>query len=970
VRNCGGKRLQRLLQAQTLLGLCDLWRRTPSAPLLPPYSRTASFLTPTQDIFSKKNNFNFTPITNRNYEVTPAPEHIESWLHNINTATPETRNRIIDEHFTDDSPDTKISKLHGNFYPYEEDVTHANRLSGQLHHDTLQANRSIDTTDLRSEMAAAAAAVTAAATAAAVEQRRLLNIEKDRQRMEERAARNMADAEGKMKVPPAMNQFDTDRLNYREPPKAYADEETDSETQEVERPASAPPVQETGRTKTPTKAQDNSVRPKESIKSMPTLVDLNKPGNISSTRQINNSDYEQMARNMMELKNKQDEQSRINYDQSRIIDDLKRTQYAQNERKRRLDEEKSRKMHENMRNYEENNRDWVPGRMGHRRSRSQPSRRHRHEEEENDEATDEEERADDEDEGDEDEYYEPPGGRGRPTNRTHRNSGGSEGKQGLWRSVRHIANAIGNLNRINRDANDSRQDTEAHVSALTRDKVEDNLDYSMKRIFSQIDEKITQAVSRNTERMRIEFTSNMENKFESRLTQVEVNERLSSRINTEKKDPLKAFAAHPLQRADEEAVRKANVAMRLTVVQCNATVSFHTDPFNWIGYICEDSNRIAAVHQLNESQHMSLIVSTIPYGSIRDYINISSTVGTLFSTVSTMSSNQHSQTDLENKINLWRIDNRDKTRMFVSICELYSLINKNREDFATKSPHPPTIFRQMIAQIQKQTDLPPIIREALNTARLRIRDSDPENELNITLLSACNKYVGWRGSGSKTTVKAITYNKSTVPAQTAPPDTTADPPGMSSRPPQTKPAKKEFRMKMKMNDDEEEDESSTDDARQSYQNRNRLRRQNSGMTNYKGRKFVRPYPDKPYLNRAGNGLSKDFEEWFKGYCVKCGHFSHEMADCKTYPEKSTCLSLCCVCRQGMHDVCRSKRGDLVEKYANSQQVKKLEQKYDYVCDQLALLQPHHVYPQNDDHPPAKGKAKQPMAYTGTDDEEN
>ena len=96
----------------------------------------------------------------------------------------------------------------------------------------------------------------------------------------------------------------------------------------------------------------------------------------------------------------------------------------------------------------------------------------------------------------------------------------------------HVANALGNLNSQTRDQNDSVQDTEAHVSALTRDKVENNLDFSMKRMFGQIDEKITQAVSRNSERMRIEFANNMESKFESRLLQVEVNERLSSRINT------------------------------------------------------------------------------------------------------------------------------------------------------------------------------------------------------------------------------------------------------------------------------------------------------------------------------------------------------------------------------------------------------------------------------------------------------
>jgi hypothetical protein len=210
---------------------------------------------------------------------------------------------------------------------------------------------------------------------------------------------------------------------------------------------------------------------------------------------------------------------------------------------------------------------------------------------------------------------------------------------------------------------------------------------------------------------------------------------------------------------------------------------------------------------------------------------------------------------------------------------------------------------------------------------------------------------------------------------------------MSSRPPQKKPVKAEYR-----------DKSSSDTVRKNYPNFSKgqkLPRQTTvqkdrsyikgksqvfvaGRTNFKGPKFVKPYPMKPYMSKSGNGLSKEIEEWFKGYCSKCGHFSHRMADCKTYPEKGTCLSLCCVCRQGMHDVCRSKRGDLVKNNATSQIVKKLEKKVDYFQGQLAIQNHHPVFqptggvyygPPHNYFPAARGNVKN-TAYTGTDDEEN
>ena len=79
-------------------------------------------------------------------------------------------------------------------------------------------------------------------------------------------------------------------------------------------------------------------------------------------------------------------------------------------------------------------------------------------------------------------------------------------------------------------------------------------------------------------------------------------------------------------------------------------------------------------------------------------------------------------------------------------------------------------------------------------------------------------------------------------------------------------------------------------------------------------RFVPPWPlDKPYLNKSGNALLGDFERHFAKYCYKCGFDGHRGPECKTYADSVAILTLCTCCRQGLHDTCRSKRRDLVEK---------------------------------------------------------
>jgi hypothetical protein len=473
----------------------------------------------------------------------------------------------------------------------------------------------------------------------------------------------------------------------------------------------------------------------------------------------------------------------------------------------------------------------------------------------------------------------------------------------------HITQALKNLNTRDRDEQRLVRDTNQHLRRVTGERVELSLEASLRKHTDQQDAKYAAALVSEKESILAE-TRRMLALQEHRLRKVEENERLTSRVGVEKKDACLPIASHPQVDADDTAMQKANVAMGRIATIAGQTFPYSTDPFNHVVYICAESNKIALSHRLSARQHRLLILDAIPsQTNYHKYLEEAESLQVMFAMVSIYATTAMTRTELELAINKWRLDGSSSSSLFASIIDLNQLMDKNREDYQLEKPNQPQLFKAMISRIMQQADLPYAVREALQTARMRIRPEDKMDELATTLNAACQKYIGYkhRGMQSKKANTADQSNPLAIEYNSGGAKITADPP---------KPAPKIDQPKGKNQGGQAKGTAKTqgDGAAGSdrQKSQGRGRGYNKGRGNKKRPSFVRPWPaDKPYMSKSGNQLLKEFNDWFSGYCSKCGFANHAAKDCKTYPEKHTVLTCCTKCYQGLHEVCRSRRRDLV-----------------------------------------------------------
>ena len=524
-------------------------------------------------------------------------------------------------------------------------------------------------------------------------------------------------------------------------------------------------------------------------------------------------------------------------------------------------------------------------------------------------------------------------------------------RPGLYQNFKHLAKPVELLNNPKtRDRPGTRTRVKQHLNKVTPMAVQQAIDYEFQGIASSIENAVATSVKDQVRALDLQLRKELEEvrrekellRYErqmarremesarhlmNRVERLEENERISSRVSTEKKDGIFPNLTYPDFDADEDLVRKSVIALAAAIKVIERQNTYEKDPYNFILFVALEANKVAAIHKLSAPQQRELVLNALPIDFRRNYYSMTSNLEELYQVISVLAPSILTISDLEKAINKWHLDNSSDKMLVNTVTQLIDLLirsaqHRNRDAEVDY----PEIFRQAIGRIQRDDGIPHDIYQALSEARIRIRQSNTIPELNNYLFGALNPFIGRQpkkgknqnqnasqgaipkvnkvdggGKNKKNKVKAI---------EQAPP-----PPQQPQQPPVQQDSK----------------------GGQSKQDGNAKNKQNWKGKNKQGDRkynFVKPWPEgKSYLSKNGNSLTREVEEHFHGFCFRCGHNSHSGDTCKVYKSKDPIITLCTRCRQGFHDSCKSKRWGLKEELIN----KKL-QEVTTLCQNLALAQ--------------------------------
>jgi hypothetical protein len=125
---------------------------------------------------------------------------------------------------------------------------------------------------------------------------------------------------------------------------------------------------------------------------------------------------------------------------------------------------------------------------------------------------------------------------------------------------------------------------------------------------------------------------------------------------------------------------------------------------------------------------------------------------------------------LKKAINDWMLDVSNEKAMHKSFYQLIDWMNKIRDTYKFGNPHIPSLMRDVITRINRQSNMPRVVKEKLQEARLRIRDEDTLNECFQVIFAVLMIWVNMKGAKVKS-VKSLTseLGKLTLDSSSTPP---------------------------------------------------------------------------------------------------------------------------------------------------------------------------------------------------------
>ncbi len=249
---------------------------------------------------------------------------------------------------------------------------------------------------------------------------------------------------------------------------------------------------------------------------------------------------------------------------------------------------------------------------------------------------------------------------------------------GLHQMFKHLSKPIKVISDPNkRDDPDYRRRIDKHLNKITPLNIKNNLDHDLLGMASTIQDSLENNLTSvhnelyrelnaaRRERERAEINNAKNQALVDCVARLEENERLSNRISTEKRDEIKPNLTYPVTPANEECVRRSRIAMLSQMKINEKSCSYDTDAYNYLLCLVLESNKVAEVHLLNKQQQLELILANVPSQDPRHaLLKVTKTLEQMFRIISILASNVLTISDLEKKINEWKLDNSSDKAMY------------------------------------------------------------------------------------------------------------------------------------------------------------------------------------------------------------------------------------------------------------------------------------------------------------------
>jgi hypothetical protein len=454
-----------------------------------------------------------------------------------------------------------------------------------------------------------------------------------------------------------------------------------------------------------------------------------------------------------------------------------------------------------------------------------------------------------------------------------------EGQDGLHRLMSHITKPIAVLlDKDQRNDQEALERSSQHLNKIRPSTVA----HSLRQ------EAVIQETNSKVDYMSIQMAFVVD-KLEKLSFEAKVGRKASTdKINQLRPNPAHTYPSEAHRCTDEQWI-KAVKSMESNHKQIEKSLSYKDNVYNFALELGSSSNIVASNYGLSKAQQKSLIMSFIPTMSpLYNDLIMTPSLDKMFEQITINCDLLCTKPELEDKINRWSLDyssNKGITHSVLSLKDLFIMY----EDKPVGQIDVRDLYEKIFTRIRKEK-LSLAVTRKVDEARLLMPMAGGMVEYHNLILTSLKDMIYYKPRPFDQKAKSYVVQEDHQLALMYDGDGTA----VEYIPPSPQSEKKKKKKK-----DKKPTVSAADTApvKKQVEQQGEQRKKTS---------FAQQWPQgKIYLNKSGNNLTKECNEWFRGFCFKCGHSSHEGSTCRIYPEKDAVLTLCSTCCLGFHTVCKN-----------------------------------------------------------------